>query len=842
MSINWSDLLIKTTTSTSAFPIPSSDEIYSFSRFGSYYGPIQNKIVKSTSMNYIEIGYPSNGSVAMYSESQLIGKSVLVGFHLQIIDGTFNLDDCNGDIPGDYESLILGHKMIYRKVGRPISDVPPGPIIYENVKLVSMSDSQFDRNDRLIPSQHILSLMDKIDIPDGIFIEGHSYTARTRSIIAYPYIQGDNIDPKWYVFENYARPFYTKWGISQISINKKPTIINQMVNKSINPEKIPSKELISISFTIKNEDGPRLKYKLQVGSMNYGQFVPSMLDTNWTSLENILGLVDVTVPYQGERLYKGTTYYWRVRANDGLSDGEWSNINTFSINDPPKIKSIKIDGKEILFGKVEKAKSDGAVISWEYYDTENIQQKYYKLFYRQSNWSYEEKIIGYDASNSITLPNFEKGQEIYIRLIVSDGTEEIGEKVKFIANNTPMVSQIKIENRINPTNISNLSPEIAWSYQDLDSEIQQGFRIQVSTDFNFSNLVWDTGNKSGIISMVVYGSTSSPIVPPSPLIHSVYFVRISVSDGISWSSLEDCPPSFFAINSKPNTPILFSPTSGLYSGSIDIRWIPATPVDPDGDIVTYKLEITNNRSSNLGWKLLVGPLPQTQNSYIIGPDDFPSGDNYGVRIIASDGMSESDSSSVSTSQRFSIDNHAPITPIFTSPSTGQIISNSLVIEWIESSPPDIDEDFVYYIIEITNKASIVNPIWNTMGIVRSGTSLYRSDVSDFENGTDYQLRITSVDEHGKKGQINLSPKFTIDNSSKISDMEYLNGNNYMTTTDGKILKLRQFSWQIDEDWSGQDIIKNFSIFATSGAKVKLIGGEIIFDNPKGETAIIREGK
>ena len=159
----------------------------------------------------------------------------------------------------------------------------------------------------------------------------------------------------------------------------------------------------------------------------------------------------------------------------------------------------------------------------------------------------------------------------------------------------------------------------------------------------------------------------------------------------------------------------------------------------------------------------------------------------------------SDPSLGSTSQKFSIANHAPTTPVFATPTSGQIVRKSMRIEWIEADPVDVDGDVAYYILEITDDASTSSPTWKHLGTFGAGTKSYVFDASGYDNGADYQFRITSYDEHGLTGEINLSSKFNIDNTSIANDVVFLNGTSYLTTSDGRILRIRNASWQVDED-------------------------------------------
>jgi len=825
--MNWLQLITEATTSTTSWMTPSAEEVVAVASFGSYYGPLKNGVAKSTDLNYVDISYPVSKSYPYLADRKFFASSILVGFHLQVMEGDYGTSDCNQVLPDDTRSLFQDTVLVYRRAGKPLMDRAPGSVVYEDVVLVAPTDASFDRQDKLLPQA---ALKMRVDIPAGTFVEGVKYTARVRCVMAFPYTEGDGYEPKWYVYDDGARPFYTNWGISKIAINSKPSVVNLTINGLSNAVRLPSKTGILMGFSVKNQDGPKSNYRVQVGSMSYGQFVPSMWDSDWVPMTDTVGVIDVSIPYQGRELKNGVAYSWRGRASDGLSSGDWSDTKIFSINDPAKIKSIKVDDVEVLFGRVPKASSDGAVVTWIYYDKESVTQKYYRLYYRQDDWSTEQVVSAKTSDNSVVLPELTSGKQVFLRLVVSDGIEETTAKGSFITNTAPSVTRILVDGLDNPVTLANPTPTISWVYQDLDSEAQVGYQVQVSTSPEFTTFEWDSGQQMSSANFVVYGGVMT---------HGTYFIRASVYDGVSWSSFDESVVAFCAFNSAPTSPILVVPTAGSYDGAIEVRWLAAT--DPDGDEITYQIDVTTQRTSDRGWKMLVGPLPSTQTSYWIGATDLPSGDDYGVRVIASDGMAASDPSLGSTSQKFSISNHAPTTPSFASPSSGQVVKKSTRVEWIEGNPVDVDGDVVYYMLEVTDDASSASPSWKYIGTFGAGTSSYVFDTSGYDNGDDYQFRITSYDEHGMSGDTNLSAKFEVDRTTIANDVVFINGNTYLTTSDGRILRVRNFSWQVDEDWSGEKPIRNFDTYYTEGAVIEIVDGELRFTTPNGETTILKEG-
>jgi hypothetical protein len=835
MAIDWNQLLLDATDETKASQIPVCEDLTAEVAFGSEHGPLQNGILKSPDLNFVDVAYPSAGGVPALSDSEVISQSVLVGLHLQIIEDAFGDNEINEAKFDDTQSVILDKQMSFREKGRPADDAPPGTLVYDNVLLLAPSDADFVIGDRLVPAATILG--DRLSIPDGILVEGNSYTARTRAVLAFPFEEDDGINPRWFVFEESARPFYTRWGTSIVKVNEVPTVTNLRVNGQASPGTQPSSSRVVMGFKINNKDGPRGQYRIQVGGMFFGQFNASMWDSGWVDVGP--GTLTLDVPFQGNTLSSGGGFAWRVKARDGLIEGPWSDLQSFTINNPPEITSLQVDGSEMLFGSNPRGKSSGAVVTWDFQDDDGDEQTKFRLFHRQEDEATETEISGTGTTSSVSMPNFDSGKNISIRLIVSDGIEETEVFGGFIADSPPRVTSLTTEGESNPTTLSTTTPTFEWVYQDFDASVQDSFRIQVASDPDFTTLLWDSGDVSGADNSVEYGSTASPLVAPTALTQGVFFVRVSVSDGTSDSGLTSSPLAFFAINERPGSPTIISPVSGTYDGAIEVSWTPASPVDADGDSVTYLIEITESRSAGIGWRRLVGPLPQSQTNYVIGANDLAAGDDYGVRVLASDGIALSDPSLDSTSQPFVIANHAPTSPVFTSPESGQTASQSFKAEWIEADPVDIDGDVVTYLLEMTSNASDSDPTWENAGIFGAGTKSAIVDVSEKVNGSDFQLRITAIDERGAEGEPNLSPKFSVDNNVTLGDAAEFEGHTFFGTSDGRLVRMREVLWQVDENWAGGEVDR-FKLIATPGSVVKFENGEVIFLTPTDETAVLRE--
>lgn len=836
MAINWNQLLLELTDDDKAVQVPQSKTIQGTVSFGSYYGPVRGGVLRSSSQNFLEVAYPTDGANRpLHAQTDLVSSSILVGIHVQILEGQFSSSELNDSLPGDISVDIVGNPMWYRDNGRPAGDVTPGPVAFDSSVLLADADGFSE--DKLVPATR--TFKSRVDIPPGTLTEGVTYTARARAILAYPEVN-DEEDSRWYVFDSQARPYYTLWGEDVAVVDVAPSVSDLKVNGEKSPQSLDSTGGVRLGFVVRDPDGPSLQYRIQVGDYEDGLFNASLWDSGWvTAPGSFSGRTNLSgIVYQGHPLTAGGAYFWRVKARDGLREGVWSDVETFGINSPPRITSLKVDGQETLYGSTPFGNAAGPVVSWAVEDNDGEQQRY-ELFYRQDNEASEKSVKAEGNGSSVTLGSFSPGRTVYLRLVVEDEVEPAFVAASFVSNSAPVVTRILTESQSNPTDLSTTTPIFTWSYQDIDSDAQEGYRVQVASDVDFNNLVWDTGQLSGTINSVQYGSTPSPVTGPDSLSHGVYFLRASVYDGITWSSLDGSPAAFFAINEKPNAPTIVSPTAGSYPGAIKVAWMPASTLDADGDTVTYVIEVTESRSTGIGWRRVAGPLPQSQTTYVISADELPSGNDYGVRVVASDGMASSDTAT-STSPVFTVANHAPNSPVFSRPASGQTVSRLLRSEWVEASPVDTDGDLVTYRLEITSNASGVTPKWRLVDIYGAGVSSSVIDVSDEDDGTDYRLRITAIDEHGEAGDSNMSPRFSVANKILVSDIAVLDGTAYVTTSDGRLLRMEQAFWQVDAEWNEGQGIGDFEVIKTGGADIKVVGEEIQFLNPRGETALLRE--
>lgn len=736
---------------------------------------------------------------------------VAVGYQLQIIEGTFSASQSQ-------------------------SISPLGPLVYQSISNFKTAVNPIDR---FINLQ--FGSGGQADIPDGILRSGVRYTVRIRALVFSELGSGT-------VGSQYFK--YSEWGHANFSVNTAPNAINLRVNGLVDPTALPKADGVKFSFTFNDIDGPAFLYRIQIGTTPGMSFAANVWDSGLISGGKGFGRKDISVPFAGT-LSSGVSYAWRVNVNDGLVDGGWTDANaTFQINTLPTVDSLKINGTEILFTDVPTVADTGGLIEWIFADDDSDTQRAYSLRVSQISGEDVYDIVNtgnvFSSSQSVALPDLPQGGEIEVRLRVRDGVE-FGEEVsgRFTVNARPETQDVRIDDLINPGDVASTTPVISWTFFDrTPGDIQRAFRIQVATDDAFSSLIWDTGEVTSAADSVIYGSTGSPVVAPVALAHGAYyFFRVSLSDGTSFS---DYTNGFFAINTAPNSPTLLTPSAGAYSGNITVSWMPASPLDADGDTVLYTIEMTSRRSSNQGWEYLAGPFSSSTTTYILDTSAIKAGIDYGVRVIANDGFADSDptlgTSPLNTSGLgFTILNHAPSTPIFISPEIDTIASGTLRIEWLEASPVDVDGDSAFYILEMTRDASVGSPTYENIGVFNEGATKSLLDISELPDGATYKLRITAQDDKGAIGTTNYSPTFSILNSTAITDFETLGDVKYLGTSDGRIFRAVETIWDVDVDFvaHGEKRMPWLNVFVAGGPTVAMQNGKLLIHSPAGSSYILR---
>ena len=703
---------------------------------------------------------------------------VAVGYHFQIFEGTFSADESQ-------------------------SATPPGPLVFEEI--VNLKTA-------LQPENRYINLLSgasgRVDIPSGLMLPGIKYTGRVRALIFSE--KGDGT-----VGGQYFK--YTEFATALTRVNNVPAALNLRINGVSNPVAVSSKDGVVFSFTFSDNDGPAYLYGIEVGT-SPGGF--NIWQSGTIAGGKAFSSKDFTVPYSGQALSSGIMYYWRVSVADGMSDGGWTSGNdSFQINRDLQPYSVLVGTTTIGPISPPTVADTGETLSWTFATADFGRQRGYQLVLNAissqsgetAGTTYEILNTGivYSTATSIPLPVLPENYLIEAKLRLRDATELHDEFVGyFYANAKPSVRNLLVDGKENPGDVASATPIFSWKFFDSSpGDWQRKYSIQVATNDRFTSLLWDTGDVTSASTSVQYGSFGAAL----PLTHgSYYYVRVKVSDNFSFS---DYAQAFFAVNRRPNSPTLLFPSSGAYGRPdpmLNIQWLPAVPLDPDGDIVKYTIEVTDKRSSNSNWQYLAGPLDESTSSFAWDTSSVKADKDYGVRILANDGFADSDPSLGSTSPvngsglGFTILNHPPETPIFISPLADSVASSMLKAEWLEADPVDVDGDAAYYVLEITNNAGDPTPTYANIGIFKQGTPRALVDVSNFPDGAAYRLRLTAYDDKGEAGTARFSQVFSVVNTPVVKDVQRLGASLYVATSDGRVMRGTEAIWQLEEGLGADD--------------------------------------
>ena len=982
----------------------------------------------------------------------------------------------------------------------------------------------------------------QLTLPPSILDVGTDYTIAIQTLMFFTTEPSILIPGQPTPTQSTSHFCYSEWASSTFRVNQPPSTTNLMVNGLQNPTRIPTTITPTFSFTATDPDGPKLNYRIQIGTTPGGT-------NTWDSGEmsatpSATGVTTVSLPYSGTPLSRGIPYYWTVTVDDGLSSPiATAGADSFQINTPPAVLSLKVNGEEMIDGETPLVSNENIVVSWEFYDADGDSQTAYQLTVGKggNNILVSGEVL--TSVQSTPIPDMLVGELATIFLKVKDGYE-YGQAVNgtFRTDSRPSATNLLIDGQENPGEVSTPTPTFSWTYTHPDAsgatvDLQQSYQIQVANDSEFQTIVWDTGTVASPVTSVAYAGTA--------LGHAMYYIRVKVASPITES---DYSQGFFAVNMRPNNPILIAPTSGAYGdppGTIGIQWVPAFPLDPDGDTVTYTVEETDSRSSNSGWKFLAGPIPSASpsapkveyivlavmdgaryqdtigkpsniqkigaiaatgmtatamyssdatdlppktetiidhaamgtgafldilndgsqnpyypsfmsewlyhkgipsnalagitdraklltskdklwclrlasgpgfwNDYIpfadcgvnhvggggyrsdatthalamselgsltppnllwvsykepdstahaathdalgfasyeaaiqqtdayigqlwdavqanpvmagktvivitddhgrqdpdwwdhggitaperhvmfvaagprikVGTSSIPhrlkdvaptilglmgmskttgdgsfmsditdyqdlagsytwdisavkSGSNYGVRVIASDYFSSSDPSVGGTSARFTILNHAPNTPVFTLPKVGDVANTIIREEWAEADPVDVDGDQTNYVVEITRDITATTVLWESVGIFPQGTTRIFANSSTLPDGDNYRLRIKAVDSKGAEGATNESPTFSVSNKVYVNDFEVHKGRLYLGCSDGRLLRVKETMWQLEEDFSSSSSLGRFQEFSSGKPYIKIENGTLLISTLPGETFVLRQ--
>ena len=181
-----------------------------------------------------------------------------------------------------------------------------------------------------------------------------------------------------------------------------------------------------------------------------------------------------------DTLARGTQYFWRVRALNPSSNGDWSEVNTFqTIQEVPNrpvllapADSLTNTPNSLVFKW--RSAGDDATYQFQLGESDRFTQKF--------------DTVGM-ADTALTITNLKFNKTYYWRVRASNsGGESVWSKAQLFRTIIEAPGKVTIVQPLNNDMIHPLENRFVWSRADRAST----YRIQLSTDANFDSLTVDT--------------------------------------------------------------------------------------------------------------------------------------------------------------------------------------------------------------------------------------------------------------------------------------------------------------------------------------------------------------
>ena len=119
-------------------------------------------------------------------------------------------------------------------------------------------------------------------------------------------------------------------------------------------------------------------------------------------------------------------------------------------------------------------------------------------------------------------------------------------------------------------------------------------------------------------------------------------LRIRAKDNKNLYSLwSTCNEPFIIANHAPNPVTILAPFPGeAFDFSIPLIWREPTIADIDGQVTTYRIEVTDRFSANMDWTVVscATSLPRGTTTFDVPASDLPEGLDFGIRIFSVDSL------------------------------------------------------------------------------------------------------------------------------------------------------------------------------------------------------------
>jgi len=170
----------------------------------------------------------------------------------------------------------------------------------------------------------------------------------------------------------------------------------------------------------------------------------------------------------------------------------------------------------------------------------------------------------------------------------------------------PIALNVNFGVGVDNESINNMTPDIFWSYHDIEETMQQGYEIEVGTDNDWPAAeMWATGPVSSGDTSAVYGG--APLEE-----RTTYYLRVRVSNGTDWGRWIKTHFRVYEDNIVINVPGLFATIQEAVDYSVNGDTVLVAPGTYEG-LINFNGRLTVLMSSG-------GPL----ETIITGPDDMYS--------------------------------------------------------------------------------------------------------------------------------------------------------------------------------------------------------------------------
>lgn len=245
-------------------------------------------------------------------------------------------------------------------------------------------------------------------------------------------------------------------------------------------------------------------------------------------------------------------------------------------------------------------------------------------------------------------------------------------------------------------------------------------------DLNYSVYLWDYHNTQWLPLKVETNETIVEFNTTLYLDGYLYRIKVEATNG---THIGGTMSGIFLIDNYEEPPIvvILYPTGGeVFDSIVPINW---DGIDPDLDSLTYTIYY---REATGSWIEIISGIAATD--YIWYTGSIQNGYYY-IRIVASDGLLEGETTTLSTI-RIQHPNHAPDVTL-SEPNDGGIFTGDITISW---NGTDVDlGDVLTYNLYYWNEAS-----WIVIASGLTNTS-YVWDSTSVPNGDFYRIRVSITD-------------------------------------------------------------------------------------------------